>query len=575
MDASPIIELSRVGFSYHTPRGLLPAVRNVSLRIAKGEFTALLGANGSGKSTLCKLLAGLIVPDTGKISGSLKESELRPQVGLMLANPEDQLVCPVVEEEVAFGLQNLGVPHPALIQRIDNTLQLLEIACLRRRLTHLLSGGEQQKVVLAALLALDPSCLILDEATSFLDAAQQRLVRKSIQHLHKQHGLGIIWSTPSVEDALQAEYIFVIHRGEIVFQGTPQQLLAQGDNVRRWKLLWPDIYRLRDKLRQKGYPVPSGLLSPTAIAPILQKYKTVCKPGVNNDQPEELSSEALIKIENLTYRPNAQQAVGEPVLNQINLTVKKGGFLGISGHTGCGKSTLLQHLNGLLLPTEGQVYFDGINIHQNKKYLQQVRQQIGMVFQYPERQFFNNTVEEEISFGPCQLDMSKAELSRNIERTLQWLKLDYASLRERSAYELSGGEKRKLAIACVLVMKPRVLILDEPTAGLDDHSKKEMLSTIGQLHRQLDITIIMVSHDLTEIINLARDILLLQQGKVHWQGPAEELLDAPNILKGLQLPLPALWELTLQLKNGHSAFSPANLTVEGVYAEIIKHYEPD
>lgn len=571
-----MIDFSQVNFNYHTLHGPIPAIKDVSFKIGEGEFIALLGENGSGKSTLCKLIAGLLMPDSGKINGNLGTNGLRPFVGLMLANPEDQLVSPVVEEEVAFGLQNLGVPYPNLIKRVQQNLELLELYPFRRRLTNLLSGGEQEKVLIAALLALEPRCLVLDEATSFLDSTQQQLVQNTIQRLHKRGGFSVIWSTPQVEDALQAEHILVLHQGAIVFQGPPDQLISQAQQVKKWGLIWPDLYRLMDKLKSSGFAIPQATPSPTDIVRSLFSGDSSKFSHIEISSQEENITEKtkcsqptqiLIEVKNLTYRTSSQQPEDKPILDQINLTINEGDFYGISGHTGSGKSTLLQHLNGLLQPTSGHVRFSGTDASHSK-----FLHQIGMVFQYPERQFFHSEIAEEIVFGPRRLKMEESVIKENIEEVFNWLELDYQKLQKRSPFELSGGEKRKLAIACVLVMNPKVLILDEPTAGLDKHNKIDLLNKIEQLYQERNLTIIMVSHDLSELISLVNKILILHQGRGYWNGPPRELINRPNLLTGIGFILPPLWDLVHQLQQKKDTFCPAELNVKGVYSEVKKHF---
>ena len=235
-------------------------------------------------------------------------------------------------------------------------------------------------------------------------------------------------------------------------------------------------------------------------------------------------------------------------LRDICLNVNEGEFLGIAGHTGSGKSTLIQHFNGLLKPTHGEVIVDGVNINgkEAKNKLKAMRMQVGIVFQYPEYQLFEETVERDIAFGPRNLGLSDGEVKQRVEEAMDLLKLR-KKLRKKSPFDLSGGQKRKIAIAGVLAMKPKYLILDEPTAGLDPRGREEFLELIAQLHKQ-GLTVVMVSHSMDDIARYAQRMIVLENGEIRLSGTPREVFSQPDVLEEIGLGVPSLTRLLLTLK---------------------------
>ena len=235
-------------------------------------------------------------------------------------------------------------------------------------------------------------------------------------------------------------------------------------------------------------------------------------------------------------------------LRDICLNVNEGEFLGIAGHTGSGKSTLIQHFNGLLKPTSGEVIVDGVNINgkEAKKELKALRMQVGIVFQYPEYQLFEETVERDIAFGPRNLNLSDIEIQHRVTEAMDMLKLS-KKMRKKSPFELSGGQKRKIAIAGVLAMKPKYLILDEPTAGLDPKGREEFLELIADLHRQ-GLTVVMVSHSMDDIARYAQRMIVLEHGEICLEGTPQAVFAQPELLEQIGLGVPTLTRLLIELQ---------------------------
>ena len=256
-----------------------------------------------------------------------------------------------------------------------------------------------------------------------------------------------------------------------------------------------------------------------------------------------------LEVKHVFYTYQEGSPTESHALQDICLTVNEGEFLGIVGHTGSGKSTLIQHLNGLLKPNRGDVLVDGLNINQKeaKGKLKELRMKVGIVFQYPEYQLFEETVEQDIAFGPRNLGLNDTEIRQRVQDAMALLKLDYASLRKQSPFDLSGGQKRKVAIAGVLAMQPKYLVLDEPTAGLDPKGRKEFLEEIAALHRK-GMTIVMVSHSMDDVARYAQRMVVLDHGQIRLQGTPREVFSNHAELEAIGVGVPTLTKLLLELK---------------------------
>lgn len=257
-------------------------------------------------------------------------------------------------------------------------------------------------------------------------------------------------------------------------------------------------------------------------------------------------------------------------LDNINLTIEPGEFIGLIGHTGSGKSTLIQHLNGLLLPTEGNVWVGDLDVLSNKANLVKIRQRVGLVFQYPEHQLFEETVYDDVAFGPRNLQLSPEEVDRRVRKALTTVGLDFEAVKDRSPFALSGGQMRRVAIAGVLAMEPQVLILDEPTAGLDPKGRDEILEQIAAMHRSLGITVILVSHNMEDVARYASRVIVMHRGRVVMDGPPRQVFSRVEELQSLGLGVPLVGILMERLKSLGYDVRTDVLTVEEAGQEILK-----
>ena len=563
MTNDPFIDISNVSYSYkQSGREPLLAVNHVSLAIRQGSHTAILGRNGSGKSTLARLINALEQPSEGTLlvsgmrtSDESKIWEIRRLCGMVFQNPDNQIIGTTVEEDVAFGPENLGFPQPQIRKHVDAALAYVGLADQAQKPPHLLSGGQKQKLAIAGILAMKPSCLILDEATSMLDPISRQEFMALIQRLIRDEGLTVINITHNMEEVLLADQVTVLGDGNIVSSGTPTEVFADVDLIKQEGLDVPIHNEITHELaRRLELPLlPNEATDwPSAGRAIRRLYLAWrdAKSG-RQGQPDpgepasgadnqaiqacQTDREPIITVSHLSYTYTPGTALATQALTDVSFEVRRGELLGIIGHSGSGKSTLIQHLNGLIRAQSGQVTVLGMNASTGAD-IRKIRQKVGLLFQYPEHQLFEETVFQDISFGPRRMGLDLYDIEKRVLKAARIVGLHDEEL-ERSPFELSGGQKRRAAIAGILAMEPEVLILDEPAAGLDPAGRDEILDYAAQL-RSMGVTVILVSHSMEDIARLADRVLVLCQGRVHAYGCPEDVFsdDASLAAAGLSMP---------------------------------------
>ncbi len=632
-----LIDFDDVAYTYD---GSSYVLRDIDLRIERGSFTCILGGNGSGKSTLAKHINALLTPDRGTVrvlgwptDDAKNRFFIRSKAGMVFQNPDDQLVASLIENDVAFGPENLGVENPELRQRVTDALHEVGLQGFEKNETAALSGGQKQRVAIAGVLAMDPDIIILDEASAMLDPRGRHGLMKVCRALHNR-GMTVVMITHFMEEAAEADRVIVLDGGSIVADGTPGEILTDENRLRSQALDVPPAVQLSDLLRQRGVPVDvsvgedelvsdverllgahgrkqaratgspaegialpaqtggrSGMPAGTfdhANAPAGGSSEAGFPAGENvpgeagfpagaGASPEagaaatdgaasDGKAHALV-FDHVSYSYDARAARAEGkrrrsrtrkqdaspatteaaawgsdpnatwALRDVSFTLEDGAFLGIAGHTGSGKSTLVQHMNGLLHPLSGRVLVGGTNIA-SKKAAAYARAHVGLVFQYPERQLFAATVADDVAFGPRNLGLSDAEVDERVRRALMMVGLDYDDVAAASPFTLSGGQQRRVAIAGVLAMGPKTLILDEPAAGLDPESRENLLDLVRRLHDEQGLTIVMVSHNMDDLARLCSQVLVMDQGRVAAFGtPAQVFADEAG-LKAIGLGVP-------------------------------------
>ena len=583
-----MIDCRGVSFSYD---GVTPALDGIDLNIEDGEFFCILGGNGSGKSTFAKHLNALLQPDAGtvRINGmDASDPELvydiRSTAGMVFQNPDDQLVATLVEDDVAFGPENLGVPSAQIAQRVREALKGVGLVGFERHETHALSGGQKQRVALAGVLAMEPRVLILDEASSMLDPRGRKGLMKVCRALHDR-GMTIVMITHVMEEAAEADRVAVFRAGRVAMLGAPEEILTRADELAQLNLDMPASCCLGRALRAKGVPVCAQVREADMVAEIAQVYAersgadVAGRPSASDSRVLDhassaadgmVASEPVIEISHLSHSytlsarerrrwrkrsttvgTSGKQALwgSDPnspwALRDVSLTVRRGEFLGLAGHTGSGKSTLVQHLNGLIRPQEGSVCALGLDLS-SKKGAAAVKAKVGVVFQYPERQLFAETVAQDVAFGPRNLGLPQDEVVRRVATSLARVGLDLAAIGDKSPFELSGGQQRRVAFAGVLAMEPEVLVLDEPMAGLDPAARRDFLELIDRLHRE-GLTVVMVSHSMDDLANCCDRIVVMNEGAVFADGTPAQVFAHANELKSIGLGVPAAQRMALSL----------------------------
>lgn len=605
-----MIECRGVSFSYD---GAVPALDGVDLNIEDGEFFCILGGNGSGKSTFAKHLNALLQPDAGtvRINGmDASDPELvydiRSTAGMVFQNPDDQLVATLVEDDVAFGPENLGVPSAQIAQRVREALKGVGLVGFERHETHALSGGQKQRVALAGVLAMEPRVLILDEASSMLDPRGRKGLMKACRALHDR-GMTIVMITHFMEEAAEADRVAVFRAGRVAMLGTPEEILTRADELAELNLDMPASCCLGTALRAKGVPVHAQVREADMVAEIAQTYAdrsgedAAGRPSASDSRVLDNASSAtdgtavsepVIEISHLSHsyslsarerrrwrkrsatagKSNKQTLWGNDpsspwALRDVSLTVRRGEFLGLAGHTGSGKSTLVQHLNGLIRPQEGFVRALGLDLS-NKKDAAAVKAKVGVVFQYPERQLFAETVTQDVAFGPHNLGLPQDEVDRRVESSLSRVGLDLSTVGDKSPFELSGGQQRRVAFAGVLAMEPEVLVLDEPMAGLDPAARRDFLELIDRLHHD-GLTVVMVSHSMDDLANCCDRIVVMNEGAVFAEGTPAQVFAHADELKSIGLGVPAAQRMALALAEAGVPLRRGGLyTVESLADEL-------
>lgn len=555
------------------------AVDDVSLNIREGDFVAILGRNGSGKSTFAKQLNALLYPTGGTVwlcgKDTADEENLwtvRSSAGMVFQNPDNQIVASIVEDDVGFGPENLGVPTEEIWKRVENALNAVGMAAYAETSPLRLSGGQKQRVAIAGILAMQPKCLILDEPTAMLDPEGRREVLKAMHELNEAAGITVLLITHYMEETVDADRIIVMQNGRVRMDGTPREIFSRTDEIHAMGLSLPQATELADRLRAAGLPLPQGILSEEELVRELIRIRpgqetaaetakpaqapetgggTAAPAGPKASEEASVSSAAApehpseLALSHVFYEYEPGTPMAATGLDDVSLTIRQGEFLGIIGRTGSGKSTLIQHLNGLLKPSRGAVSWNGEDIFGEKYDRRALRGKVGLVFQYPEHQLFEETVIKDVSFGPKNQGLPEEEIRKRARHAMEAVGLS-EEYDERSPFDLSGGEKRRAALAGVLAMQPEILVLDEPTAGLDPAGRYRLLATLVKLKEE-GIGIVFVSHSMEDVAENADRIVVMHDGRVEMDASPREIFRREEELNAIGLAIPVVTRIARQL----------------------------
>ena len=523
------------------------ALDDVSLEIKQGDFIAILGHNGSGKSTFAKHLNAILMPYEGEVyvaGMNTKENEriwdIRQNAGMVFQNPDNQIIATIVEEDVGFGPENLGVETEEIWKRVNYALERVGMVEYRKHSPNKLSGGQKQRVAIAGVLAMKPKCIILDEPTAMLDPNGRKEVINTIKELNKKEKVTIILVTHYMDEVIDADYVYVMDKGRVALKGTPAEVFSNVEKIYEIGLDVPQPTEIAYLLEKSGKEMTRGILrSEELIYQIIargyiEKHNKTKNIASNNDENRKINDlrtdnnisdknisdniyeeadKVILEADNISYVYGEGTTYEKKAIDSVSFKINQGEIIGIIGHTGSGKSTLICHLNGLNQASSGEVRYMGKNIYDKNEKLSDLRKNVGIVFQYPEYQLFESTVLEDVCFGAKNKGMNKEQAIETAKKVLAMVGVG-EEFYNRSPFELSGGEKRRVAIAGVLAMMPQVLILDEPTAGLDPKGRDEILNLLKSLNEKEGLTIVIVSHSMEDMGKFANRLLVMSKGKL-------------------------------------------------------------
>ena len=537
------------------------ALDHVSFSIPTGKRTCIVGANGSGKSTVASILSGLTAPDEGTVTflGTTVVNNgqvdfeayktIRPQLGLVFQNPEDQIICSVVADDIAFGLENLQVPSDQITPLVEQQIELGTLTEFASENPQMLSGGQQQRVAISGALVMKPQILILDEPSAALDVVHRNNVMGLVEKL-RAAGKTIVHVTHFMDEVVSADHVIALDDGRVAFEGTPEALFEQHELVECLHLEEPFAYQVAHALNNRGVVVcksPSaqrvlneltGLLATAAQGARSAGAAGSCDGAAVaagcGDATGSVSEAAAVSVRDVTF------SYQKPVLKNISVDVQKGSHVAVIGSTGSGKSTLARLICALDTPDSGILCVAGLDTRQkqNRRKLHGI---VGYVMQRPERQLFAQTVAEDVAFGPTNLGLSACDVASAVDAALKLVGLSHKA--DASPFELSGGQQRLCALAGVIAMQPKVLVLDEPTSGLDPHYCSELRKIINTVLED-GCTVIELTHSMEDAAETDQ-IIVLHEGDLVFSGSPQQTFthfsEAEFQELGLGIPHALVW----------------------------------
>lgn len=548
---------------------MIVAIENINFNAQDGEFIVIAGRNGSGKSTFARILNRLLVPIEGNVEIFGYDAldidnvyEIRKKVGMVFQNPDDQIIGSIVEEEIAFGMENLGFDNKTMKNNVvrslnkvgfikednnkSNTIKDKNIASILKKRVSELSGGEKQKLVIAGVLAMNTKCIVLDESTSMLDPKSRSEIIKILLDLKKQ-GITIILITHIMEELLYADTIYIFDKGKISLKGRRNRIFSDEKELNKFGLEQPMIVKIVNELFSKKIINNHELYTIDDLTTYLYKeypYAFVKDIKFNGKIKEEkkINMKNAILFDKISFSYNKKKYISD-----LSFGIAKGEFVAIVGNTGAGKTTITQMIPGLVKPQKGTVYIDGVDVFDKNTVRSEINKKVGYLFQYPEQQLFSKNVFEDVVFGPRNLGISEVEAEKRAYESIELVGLPQ-DVYDLPMNRLSGGQRRRVALAGVLAMKPEYLILDEPTAGLDPEGRNEMMAILKLLHEEAGMTIIMISHDLDVISNVVDRIIVVDNGDIIEEGSPAKALYNSFLMTGNYEGIPTVMRVLVALR---------------------------
>ena len=534
-----VVDIEDLSYTY--PRSEVPALNNINLKVKAGESILITGPSGAGKTTLCQCISG-VIPHffRGKMQGKVVTLGMNTfdydlptlcyYVGQVFQDPSSQLVCPTVEDEIAFGLENYGIAPEEIRKRVDECMMEARLAKYVDRNPHTLSGGEQQACILSSIMAMHPKIYLLDEPTSNLDPYGSEHMLELIVNLAKTENITMILVEHKIEElATKVDRMIVMNEGEIIQEGEPRKCLdIDAKRMKDIGIRPPQASLLASELRDRGIrinqiPITTEEAVETLSRSLVKKESDFFPSHENLDLARTRSVDVIIETEDLGY---IYPTGSVEALKGVNLRIAQGEYIGLLGQNGSGKSTLTKHFNGILKPTTGKVFVNGIDT--TNATINELAKIVGYCYQNPNHQICCTSVKEEIEFGPKNLGIPEEEREQMIARIVRELKLEDAL--ENDPFSLSLGDKLRVTVASILAMEPQVVIVDEPTTGQDYRGGREMMELMTTLN-QTGITIIVITHDMNIAAEYTERVVLMKEGRVIADGPTRQIFTKPEVLK--------------------------------------------
>ena len=560
------------------------ALDHVSFSIPAGKRTCIVGANGSGKSTVASILSGLTAPDKGTVTflGTTVVNDgqvdfeayktIRPQLGLVFQNPEDQIICSVVADDIAFGLENLQVPSDQITPLVEQQITLGTLTKFASENPQMLSGGQQQRVAISGALVMKPQILILDEPSAALDVVHRNNVMGLVEKL-RAAGKTIVHVTHFMDEVVSADHVIALDDGRVAFEGTPEALFEQHELVECLHLEEPFAYQVAHALNNRGVVVckspsaqrvldeltellataPQGARSAGEKGGVAESCGAMAAGCGGVATADSVSEQAAVSVRDVTF------SYQKPVLKNISVDVQKGSHVAVIGSTGSGKSTLARLICALDTPDAGSLCVTGLDTRQkqNRRKLHGI---VGYAMQQPERQLFAQTVAEDVAFGPTNLGLSACDVASAVNAALELVGLSHKA--DASPFELSGGQQRLCALAGVIAMHPKVLVLDEPTSGLDPYYCSELRKIINSVLED-GCTVIELTHSMEDAAETDQ-IIVLHEGDLVFSGSPQQTFthfsEAEFQELGLGIPHALAWAQRLSRATGINLGEPLTLS---------------
>lgn len=553
---------------------LLTALDHISFEVGDCGFVALLGANGCGKSTMARHTNALLLPDEGKVtvdgmdtSDSENTNMIRRKVGMVFQDPDNQIIGTSVEEDVAFGPENRALPPEDIRRYVADSLKAVGLFSERKSSPVHLSGGQKQRVAVAGVLATDNSCIVLDEPTAMLDPRSRREFMETLEKLRSM-GKTIVLITHHTDEVTGADVIVGMKDGRVIAKSSPSEFFGNRKLIQELRMDVPASVEIGRSLADMCL-IPEGVyLSPEILCQTVMcawEKEGSLRPEMSGDAPQTAFSEKnrdcsgccdirndshnetrsefqndappLMQLQEVSFSYEQGTAREKSVLKNITLDIRKGEFAALVGSSGSGKTTMVKLLNGLLKASSGRIFFEGEDIYGKNYQLRGLRKKVGMIFQNPEQQLFCKTVLSDVEFGPLHVGMSREESDEAARHALELVGITEDKF-QMNPLDLSGGQKKRVAIAGVLAMRPSVLIMDEPAAGLDPGSRDQIFQLIQRIRREEGTTVVLISHDMDEVARWADRVMVLHDGTIEADGRPEDVFQEEKLLEDTGVDLP-------------------------------------